>query len=106
MLAETDEQQAREYFDQVVKNKQATAFLYGLALTTLCKNSAEQREMLKTVPKKKVTMYAYNALVNQLQSEGKEEAAKKVLEVDMRAARFEVNEASLKAMKEFTWKSW
>ena len=106
LLAETDEQQAREYFDQVVKNKQATAFLYGLALTTLCKNSAEQREMLKTVPKKKVTMYAYNALVNQLQSEGKEEAAKKVLEVDMRAAGFEVNEASLKAMKEFTWKSW
>ena len=32
--------------------------------------------------------------------------ATKLMDVEMPAAGFEVNEASLKAMKEFTWKSW
>jgi hypothetical protein len=106
LITETDKRQARMYFDQVVLKREATSFFYGHALAILCENSDEQREMLNSIPEKRVTMYAYNALVNQLQSEGKEDTAMKVLEVEMPAAGFEVNEASLEAMKEFTWKSW
>jgi len=106
LVTETDKRQARMFFDQVVLKREATAFFYGHALAILCENSDEQREMLNSIPEKRVTMYAYNALVNQLQSEGKEDTAMKVLEVEMPAAGFEVNEASLEVMKKFTWKSW
>jgi hypothetical protein len=85
---------AKQYFHVLQKNRQADVFHYSIAITYLCSTSNKQRELISKMKTEGLVpdVATTNTLINQLLYEGDKIAAQYVVDVEMPAEGVAPNE--------------
>ena len=86
-LIKTDKNDAKQYFQMLQKNGQATVIHYSIAMTNLCSTSNEQRELLSKMKTEGLhpNVVTFTTLIKQPLYEGDKKAAQHVVDVEMPA---------------------